>query len=93
MNEVPKKPGWFSRLTEGLSRSSKQMSEQLVSTIVKRPLDQAMLDDLEEMLMAGRCDVAYVTGILTEFLGADDERIASLLALRDEVQNAQDSSG
>ena len=49
--------------------------------------------DLEEMLKAGRCDVAYGTGILTEFLGADDERIASLLALRDEVQNAQDSSG
>jgi fused signal recognition particle receptor len=51
MTEQPKKPGWFKRLTEGLSRSSRQMTEQVVSTFVKRPLDQAMLDELEEMLV------------------------------------------
>ena len=46
----PKK-GWFQRLTAGLSRSSKQMSEQVVSTFTKQPLDQAKLDELEEMLI------------------------------------------
>jgi fused signal recognition particle receptor len=46
----PKK-GWFQRLTTGLSRSSKQMSEQVVSTFTKQPLDQAKLDELEEMLI------------------------------------------
>jgi fused signal recognition particle receptor len=51
MTETPKKPGWFKRLTEGLSRSSRQMTDQVVSTFVKRPLDQAMLDELEEMLI------------------------------------------
>jgi fused signal recognition particle receptor len=51
MTDAPKKPGWFQRLTEGLSRSSRQMTEQVVSTFVKRPLDQAMLDELEEMLL------------------------------------------
>jgi fused signal recognition particle receptor len=51
MTEDRKKPGWFSRLTEGLSRSSRQMSEQVVSVFGKTPLDQAMLDDLEEMLI------------------------------------------
>jgi fused signal recognition particle receptor len=51
MTDAPKKPGWFKRLTEGLSRSSRQMSEQVVSTFVRRPLDQAMLDELEEMLI------------------------------------------
>jgi fused signal recognition particle receptor len=51
MTEDLKKPGWFSRLTEGLSRSSRQMSEQVVSVFGKAPLDQAMLDDLEEMLI------------------------------------------
>ena len=51
MTDAPKKPGWFKRLTEGLSRSSRQMTEQVVSTFVKRPLDQAMLDELEEMLV------------------------------------------
>jgi fused signal recognition particle receptor len=51
MTDQPKKPGWFQRLTEGLSRSSRQMTEQVVSTFVKRPLDQAMLDEMEEMLV------------------------------------------
>ncbi len=51
MSNPPKKPNWFQRLTEGLQRSSRQMSEQVVSTFVKKPLDQAMLDELEEMLI------------------------------------------
>jgi fused signal recognition particle receptor len=51
MTDAPNKPGWFKRLTEGLSRSSRQMTEQVVATFVKKPLDQAMLDALEEMLV------------------------------------------
>jgi fused signal recognition particle receptor len=67
MTDEPKKPGWFKRLADGLSRSSKQMSEQVVSVFVKKPLDQAMLDELEEMLIeadlgpraAGRIAAAF----------------------------------
>jgi len=44
-------PGWFRRLADGLSRSSRQMSEQVVSTFVKKPLDQEQLDALEDMLI------------------------------------------
>ena len=45
------KRGWFQRLTEGLSRSSKQMGDQIAQAfVVKAPLDQAKLDELEEML-------------------------------------------
>src|SRR6201994_4067640 len=51
MNDTTKKPGWFKRLTDGLSRSSRQMSEQVGSVFAKKPLDQAMLDELEEMLI------------------------------------------
>jgi fused signal recognition particle receptor len=51
MSDARKTSGWFKRLAEGLSRSSRQMSDQLVSAIVKKPLDQAMLDALEEMLI------------------------------------------
>ena len=49
-SDEPKK-GWFKRLADGLTRSTRQMTEQVVAAIVKRPLDQAMLDDLEEMLI------------------------------------------
>jgi fused signal recognition particle receptor len=46
------KRGWFQRLTDGLSRSSKQMGEQITGAFVaKAPLDQAKLDELEEMLI------------------------------------------
>jgi fused signal recognition particle receptor len=46
------KRGWFQRLTQGLSRSSKQMGEQIAQTFTqKAPLDQAKLDELEEMLI------------------------------------------
>ncbi|HEY2659150.1 MAG TPA: signal recognition particle-docking protein FtsY [Caulobacteraceae bacterium] len=51
MADDAKKPGWFKRLTEGLSRSSRQMTEQVVTVFAKKPLDQAMLDELEEMLI------------------------------------------
>ncbi|MDH4386571.1 MAG: signal recognition particle-docking protein FtsY [Caulobacter sp.] len=44
------KQGWFQRLTGGLSRSSKAMTEQ-VAEIFRKPLDQAQLDALEEMLI------------------------------------------
>jgi len=46
------KRGWFQRLTDGLSRSSKQMGDQIAQVFtVKEPLDQAKLDELEEMLI------------------------------------------
>jgi fused signal recognition particle receptor len=44
------KTGWFQRLTSGLSRSSKAMTEQ-VAEIFRKPLDQEQLDALEEMLI------------------------------------------
>ncbi len=38
--------------------------------------------DLEAMQAAGTLDVRHVTAILTEYLGADDERLQKLQALR-----------
>jgi len=45
------KKGWFQRLTSGLSRTSRELTEQVVGGLVKTPLDQAKLDELEEMLI------------------------------------------
>src|SRR5471032_2069447 len=49
MTEI--KRGWLQRLTEGLSRSSRQVSEQVTRALIARPLDQEQLDGLEEMLI------------------------------------------
>ncbi len=43
--------GWLRRLADGLSRSSRQVSEQVTRALVAQPLDQARLDALEEMLI------------------------------------------
>jgi len=48
-----KSGGWFSKLTEGLNKSSKQMTEQVVQVFAtKEPLTRDQLDDLEEELIA-----------------------------------------
>jgi fused signal recognition particle receptor len=43
--------GWLQRLGAGLSRSTRQMTEQVAQVFTGRPLDQAQLDELEEMLI------------------------------------------
>jgi hypothetical protein len=44
--------------------------------------------DIEEMLRAGRLDVPYVAGVLSEYLGPEDDRIRELHAIRDEINRA-----
>ncbi len=46
--------------------------------------------DIEQMLRAGRLDVPYVTGVLSEYLGPGDERIRELHAVREEIAQAPD---
>ena len=43
--------GWFSRLTEGLSKSSKSISGSITSIFTKRKLDKDTLQDLEDVLL------------------------------------------
>ncbi|MGI9168727.1 MAG: signal recognition particle-docking protein FtsY [Caulobacteraceae bacterium] len=60
------KRGWLQRLTDGLARSSRQVT-QAAQGLVARPLDQERLDALEEMLIeadlgpqaAGRIAAAF----------------------------------
>jgi hypothetical protein len=46
--------------------------------------------DIEEMFRAGRLDLPYVTGVLTEYLGPGDERIHQLYTVRDEAARSMD---
>ena len=66
MNDAPKK-GWFSRLSEGLSRSSKQMTEQVVATFVKEPLSESALEKLEEHLLESDLGPAATDRIVERF--------------------------
>ena len=75
-SDEPKK-GWFKRLADGLTRSTRQMTEQVVAAIVKRPLDQAMLDDLEEMLIEADLGPAAASRVAEAFGKARFGREAS----------------
>ena len=62
------KQGWFQKLTAGLARSSKQMTEQVTSAfVVKKPLDQEQLDQLEEMLIEADLGPAAAARITAAF--------------------------
>ena len=85
MNDAPKK-GWLSRLTEGLSRSSKQMTEQVVATFIKEPLSEAALEGLEEHLLESDLGPAATDRIVGRFrdlrfgAGANEREVKEALA-------------
>ena len=43
--------GFLSRLTQGLSRSAGKLTEGIGAVFVKRKLDDAALEDLEDLLI------------------------------------------
>ncbi len=45
------KQSWFQRLASGLKRSSDQLSGGIAAVFTKKKLDQAMLDELEDVLI------------------------------------------
>ena len=61
------KRGWFQRLSEGLSRSSRQMTEQVTGALTKRPLDRDQLEALEEMLIEADLGPAAAARIAESF--------------------------
>ena len=82
------KRGWLQRLTQGLSRSSKQMGEQITTVFTaKAPLDQAKLDELEEMLIEADLGPHSAARITQRFAAekfgknVDDQDIKEALAL------------
>jgi fused signal recognition particle receptor len=71
---------WWTRLREGLSRSSGSIGEGLAAVLAKRKLDTSMLDDLEDVLiradlgveMAGRIAKEIGAGRYDKDVGVDE---------------------
>ncbi len=55
--------GWWSRLRQGLARSSDSIGSGLAAIFTKRKLDSAMLDDLEDVLIRADLGVAAAARI------------------------------
>ena len=78
------KRSWFQRLREGLSRTSSQLTGQIAGLFTKRKLDDATLQDLEDLLIQADLGVETalrITGTLAserygkDVTGADVSRI------------------
>ncbi len=88
----PKKKSWFNRLSSGLKRSSDNLSNNITSVFTKKKLDQATLDDLEDILI--QADLGIDTALtITKALAKDrfDKEISAKdvqIILAQEVEKA-----
>jgi len=56
--------GWFAKLKDGLSKSSKSITGSITSIFTKRKLDQATLDELEDVLIQADLGLAVSERII-----------------------------
>jgi fused signal recognition particle receptor len=78
--------GFFSRLKEGLSRSTAKITESISATFTRRRLDDAALEELEEILLAADLGVDVAAKVIESFrrtrFGSEvtDEEVKQALA-------------
>ena len=56
--------GWFARLKTGLGMTASRLTQSIAALVTKRRLDQAMLDELEEMLIQADLGVATAAKLI-----------------------------
>jgi len=59
--------GFFSRLKEGLARSTQKLTEGITAVFTKRTLDEAALEELEEILIAADLGTEVAARIIANF--------------------------
>ncbi len=65
MTDEPQKQGWFSKIKQGLSKSSAKISSGITGIFTKRKLDSLTLEELEELLISADLGVKTATSITT----------------------------
>jgi fused signal recognition particle receptor len=63
---APERKGWFSRLTEGLSKSSKSITGSITAIFTKRKLNKETLQELEDTLIQADLGLAVSERIIAE---------------------------
>lgn len=84
-----KKPGLFARLRAGLARTTQSLTQGITQALTRKTLDQAALDDLEDLLIAADMGANVAHDVVVELKAkkfnaqvTDDE---VRLALADEI--------
>ena len=74
----PQKTGWLSRLKAGLSRSSSALTQGINDLFTKRKLDDAALEELEEILITSDLGVATAASLTQKIAaGRFDQEVTS----------------
>ncbi len=63
---VAERKGWFSRLTQGLSKSSRTITGSITSIFTKRKLDKETLQELEDTLIQADLGLTVAERIIVE---------------------------
>lgn len=63
MSEEEKKVGWFSRLKQGLKKSSTALTEGITGIFTKKRLDASTLEELEDLLIMSDLGVSVSTRV------------------------------
>src|SRR6476620_7763739 len=86
MNDQPEeKQSWWQRLSGGLKRTSASIGGAVADLVVKRKLDQEMLDEIEEVLIAaavgeGRYDKSITSDEVKAVVAAEVEKVLAPVA-------------
>jgi fused signal recognition particle receptor len=86
MSEEEKKSGWLSRLRTGLQKSSSKLSDNITGIFTKRKLDDEILSELEDTLIAADLGPATAARLVADFSKTrfgkdiDDNEIKTALA-------------
>ena len=89
---VPEKANWFSRLKQGLGKTSTKLSDGITGIFTKKKLEAGTLDELEDVLIEADLGVGTAENIIAALrkgrfeksIGADDVRAV----LTSEVERA-----
>jgi fused signal recognition particle receptor len=82
----PERRGWFSRLKQGLSKSSKSLTGSITAIFTKRKLDAATLQELEDTLIQADLGITVAERIIKEVSTGrydkeiDPEEVKAILA-------------
>ncbi|MCE2509625.1 MAG: signal recognition particle-docking protein FtsY [Alphaproteobacteria bacterium] len=91
---MPEKTSWLRRLQAGLSKSSTKLKDGIGGIFTGAPLDEAMLDELEEVLIRADLGVASATeliaGLKRERFGKDVDAQEVRDALANAIQRILD---
>lgn len=85
---APRRKGWFSRLREGLSRSSERLTDGISGIFTKRKLDDAALEELEDLLITADLGPATAAKLTADLASGRFDKEVSAEEVRSHLADA-----